>query len=214
MLLAGLVSVSVASAEPLFLPVGAGVSSTSKQAILSGAKNVLTCKKSKQSGAEITNPHLIGRIVIHFEECKNSFEGGTPCAAMSGGAGVAEEIVTNTLHAVLGLALLPGKPSVAAVLFLPESGAKFVSILGTCVKPSPTAVNGNVVASILPVGVHTEHGQLFLGETGGVQNLRHFLPSLGGLVNARLEAFGVAEATEEVEEANITFSTPTEVTIT
>jgi hypothetical protein len=193
--------------EPEFIPVGASVESTTGTTTFEAAGNKVTCAKSTQKGGTVSSNALVGNIVIKFENCQGKEGAGAECATMSPGAGESE-IVTKTLHAVLGLALLPGKPTDPAILFLPVTGKQFTIILSPCL--IETALEGNVAGLVSPVGVKVKEGKIVFAQTGGVQNIGHFLPSTGGLVLPRLLAFG-ASATEETT-ATVTYSMETEIT--
>jgi len=207
-----LIAASVATAEPLILPIGATETSTSGPAELAtgpgGSLGKVQCEKSFSTG-EVVNPHLIGGIVVHFLGCKGKEGAGTECAVMSLGTLGESSILTATLHGVLGLALLgPGQPTTPAILFLPVKGKIFVTLLGSCIAEG--AVSGNVAGIANPIGTHTLKGTINLEVIGGSQQVSHFLPSLGGLVLPELTLGGTA-STESLN-STVTWSTPTEIT--
>ncbi len=196
-----LAAVSAASAEePFFLPTTGTFTATGGTAKLvgTGGAEVITCLKSNTSNGSIVTRDLV-RFSTHFLECTYK-AGTTECSAMSPGAPLENLILTKTLHGILGLAL----PNTPALLILPESGAEFVKLLGTCF---PTAtVTGNVVGEISPTGSKQATGKLTLTE--GVS--QHFIASLGGLTAAKLLGLGAGTNTE-ITEAAIAWGQETEV---
>jgi hypothetical protein len=210
----GLVAVSVASAaEPEFNPVGATVTGTSGAGVLTAGEEKVTCAKdTSTSGAGKTTATLIGNLTVHFLECtgKNGTTGES-CPAKSEGA-PSGLILTKTLHGVLGLILpKPATGSGVALLLLPVSGQVFVTIEGTCLSPSTTAVEGKVAGVVEPVSTKSFTGKLLFLAPAGVQAIKEVDLSTGGLVKPSLKAFGIANASEETTE-EIKFSAETEVT--
>lgn len=201
------VSLAVASAasavEPLFVPGSGTLTALTGLAKLSANNgvDVVECKESNSPGT-IASPHLI-RIVLHFLKCEGSGNGGeTKCSVKSIGTSAENLILTETLHAIIGLIL----PNVPAVLILPTSGKVFVGLAGACIPT--TKVTGSVTAEITsPIGVLSSTGKLKLAK--GVSD--HFISSLGNvLVLAELNAFS-STAIEETE-STIDWGQLTEVT--
>jgi hypothetical protein len=188
----GLMAASSASAAGyLLLPVGATVTGTSLPGILSAGGNEIKCEKDNFT-ATIASVHLIGPFVVHFLECKAIGEKKI-CPVNSSGA--AEGLIlTNTLHALIGLALPSNSP---ALLVLPTSGKQFVTInestlkteAGTTEKCTPkTTVNGTVAGLLLQgIGVKTSRALLDFvpGDPKTID-----LP-LAGSSAIEIEAFGV-----------------------
>jgi hypothetical protein len=203
-----LITTPAATAEPLILPVGAAVTSTSGALTFNSGKGLastIECESSSSTG-EVTSPHLIGRIVAHFVGCKGKEGSGSECAIMSAGRPEGA-VLTNTLHAILGLALLP-HATTPAELLLPGKGGSFLTLLGTCIKE--TVLSGSIAGIVNPIGEHVLKGTLNFETPGGNQQVLHFLPSLGGLVLPELIFFGT-QATLQLDNA-LEYSVPTEIT--
>jgi hypothetical protein len=189
----GLMAASSASAIGyLLLPVGATIEGTSLPGRLEAGNNTVSCQKDNFT-ATIASVHLVGPFVVHFLECKAS-NGVKTCPVSSPGA--AEGLVlTNTLHALIGLAVPSNSP---ALFILPTSGKQFVTInestlkteAGTTEKCTPkTTVNGTVAGLLLQgIGVLTVRALLDFvpGDPSKIE-----LP-LKGNTTIEIEAFGAA----------------------
>src|ERR1700722_268596 len=212
MLTVGLATASEASAAPEFKPTGATIRATSGTSVLTSAGNIVTCAKdTATSGAGVTTATLIGNITVHFLECTGkNVETDTTCPVHSPNSPLGNLILTTTLHGVLGVILpKPASGSDTALVLLPISGDRFVSLEATCLA-SPSAVTGNVAGLIGSIGVPANTNTLTFGVTAGVQNIKDVDLSTGGLVAPRLTAF-TESATLESTEA-LTFSIVTEIT--
>jgi len=204
----GLVGVSVASAAPEFTPTGATVTGTGGTGVLTGDGETLTCASDVESGGVVTSATLIGGIVIHFVNCTNkNGVTGTSCPANSSNTTTPGLILTNTLHAVLGLSL--PIDHVVAVL-LPVSGSSFVELEGTCLGVDPANVAGQVAGIVNPVGTSTTKGTLAFELSNKTQGIKEVDLSTGGLIKPKLTVAGET-ATEETSEV-LTFTGATEVT--
>jgi hypothetical protein len=189
----GLIASSSASATGyLLLPVGQLILGLSLPGTLKGGSNTITCEHDEFT-AQITSVHLIGPFQVHFLGCKatGSTDSGCPASSLGAASGL---ILTNTLHALIGLGLPGGLP---ALLVLPAVGKEFVKLEkstnkeGTCT--IATAVEGNVLGLLLQtVGKPTEKALLDFvpGDPRTID-----LP-LGGTVIPEIEAFGVEAAFE------------------
>ena len=208
-LLAGsLTIVTIASAAPEFKPTGSTVSGASTTSVvLTGGGETVTCAKNVASGGVVTNATLVGGVTVHFLECTDKTAAGVTCEASSGSrAGL---IITNTVHAILGLVLpKPASGSDVALVVLPVSGSTFVKLSGPCF--SETGVSGTIAGLVNPIGTSTTKGTLEFGVTSGVQNIKEVDLSTGGVVKPKVTAFG--ETVQGAETELGTFGTATEVT--
>jgi len=202
----GLMAASSASATGyLLLPVGGLVLGLSLPGTLKAGSNTITCEHD-QFTAEISSVHLIGPFQVHFLGCtaKGSTFSGCPASSVGAASGL---ILTNTLHALIGLGLPGGLP---AILVLPTSGKEFVRLEkstskeGTCTVA--TAVEGTVGGLLLQtVGLPTEKALLdFVGGVPG--DPRKIDLPLGGTVEPEIEAFGV-EA-EFITQVHLLYDAP------
>src|ERR1700722_4095123 len=200
MLTVGLATASEASAPPEFKPTGATIRATSGTSVLTSAGNIVTCAKdTATSGAGVTTATLIGNITVHFLECTGkNVETDTTCPVHSPNSPLGNLILPK-----------PASGSDTALVLLPISGDRFVSLEATCLA-SPSAVTGNVAGLIGSIGVPANTNTLTFGVTAGVQNIKDVDLSTGGLVAPRLTAF-TESATLESTEA-LTFSIVTEIT--
>jgi hypothetical protein len=192
------------SPNPLFRPAeGQTLTGSGGASSLSAVGINVACQENHVISGNVSNALLIGNIVIHYLGCKVT-EGGennnNGCEVnspnQSGGL-----ILTNTLHAILGIEL-PANRTV--VVFLPQKPGetKFTTFLesknatGKC---SPeTTVTGTVAGLIEPVGIATTHFLVLFG--GPPTRLVHLTHNLG-LLTVKLVAFsepGVLTQTEEV----------------
>lgn len=127
----GLVASASASASVgyLLLPVGGLVLGLSLPGTLKSPAtgNAITCEHDSFE-ALIASVHLVGPFQVHFLGCFISNAKKEVCTAKSTSSSTEGLILTNTLHALIGLGLPGGLP---AVLFLPTSGKIFVTIAST-----------------------------------------------------------------------------------
>jgi len=184
----GLIASSSASATGyLLLPVGQLILGLSLPATLTAGHNTIICEHD-QFTAQITSVHLIGPFQVHFLGCtaNGSTLSGCPVSSTGAASGL---ILTNALHALIGLGLPGGLP---ALLVLPASGKEFVKLAESTSKTGKctvaTAVLGNVAGLLLQtVGKPTEKALLdFVPEDPRTIDL-----PLGGTVTPEIEAFGV-----------------------
>jgi hypothetical protein len=214
MLAMGLVVASgaiAASSNPLFLPIGQGVSGTSGLSLLTAGGGFVGCKKDSFSGATVSSSLLVANIVVHFLECESgpSLASTLKCTSIkSVGSTTPGLLLTKTLHGILGL-ILPSKE--IGLLVLPVTGKIFVEFAETknaagelCSKESK--VTGSVAGEITPVGTHQTTGKLIFTPPNPTDfDLTHGL----GLVLPGLTAF--SESAQESTTEEITFTESTEV---
>jgi hypothetical protein len=209
----GLVTASMALASaPEFTPTGQTFTASGGTAKLAaaGAESEIICSTTTSSTGKVSSATLAGGFVIEFTGCTDSRNGGsTFCTTKSPGAAEGQ-IITNTLHGILGVILEPpGTADGVGLLLLPGSGSSFVTIeKNSC--GTETTVTGSVAGEVLPIGKSQKTGKLVFGVSGGKQKIKDIDLSGGPLVKPALTAF-TATATEEAE-AEITFSATTEVT--
>jgi hypothetical protein len=204
-------SASAASTNPLFAPVNQqGVTGEGGPTTLSGSGLIVACESNHVISGNVNNSLLVGGIVIHYLGCKytkGEKESGCPVhSTNTTGEGL---ILTNTLHAILGI-LLPSDET--GIVFLPQTGSKFVTFAaaekGGKACGLETAVSGSVAASVLPVEKKQTTGTVKVTEKETQEfDLTHGL----GLVKAKLVAFG-GEPAKLAQTDSIVFGEPTEVT--
>ncbi len=212
-------SASAASGNPLFTPAsGQTVTGTSGLGYLIGAGVVVSCEKDVYAGV-VSSSLLIGNLKIHYLGCKvlkGEVGKASGCEVSSINNGIEQAaglILTNTLHAILGL-ILPSKET--GLLFLPQVGKIFTTFAksthsGTEPCSEETAVSGSVAGSVEPVNKTQFTGTIKIGLTGGIANAKDFDLTHGlGLVKPNLLAFGEAAGLEQTDSA--LFSVETEVT--
>jgi hypothetical protein len=198
------VSLAVASTASagvyLFSPgsVGAEFKGLSLAGTLKAGPDSISCKDDVNAGT-IANVHLIGPFDIKFTGCVSSGSGGSGCAASSVGAAEGE-ILTKTVHALLGLVLPAVGLGLGGLLVLPVSGKQFLSLAANSCTPE-TTITGSV-AGLLE---DNQGGHLIL------EALVLFIPNdikkidtLNGLVEPALTAFSEEASLETVE--HLTFS--------
>jgi hypothetical protein len=114
-------------------------------------------------------------------------------------------ILTNTLHAILGL-ILPSKRTGA--LFLPQSGATLVELEQSLPCTVATKITGNVVGELAPIGVDQVTGKTSFTLTAGVASVKDFDLTHGlGLVKPELNAFGEPAALSQTVETETSVAT-------
>jgi 3D (Asp-Asp-Asp) domain-containing protein len=196
----GLMAASSASATGyLLLPVGGTVTGTSTVGTLKAASNVINCTKDEFK-ATIASVHLVGPFQVKFTGCTAKGKTNSGCAVNSKGTS-GGEILTNTLHALIGLALPSNTP---ALLVLPGSGHTWFELAASTEKSGTetvectvaTTVAGNLVG-LLAQGIGTKTTKAALKFVNNDPETID-LP-LGGKVVAELEYFGVPGTFETVE---------------
>jgi hypothetical protein len=194
------------SPNPLFVPANnQALTGSGGASSLSAAGITVGCKENHVISGNVSNSLLIGNIVLHYLGCTLTAGGeeATGCPVNSTGfENAGGLILTNTLHAILGIEL-PANRTV--VVFLPQTpGSKvFVNFLESTLPNGKkcsvaTSVTGSLAGLIEPVGVPRT---TFLVLLGGPPRLVHLTHNLG-LVTAKLVAFsetGELTQTEEVE---------------
>jgi hypothetical protein len=212
----GIVGVSSAAAElgnPLFTSktgsFGQKLKAEGGESVLVANGLEAACEKNVATG-EVSNALLIGNILIHYLGCRwrKGENGNNGCLANSteqtGGL-----LLTNTLHAILGL-ILPSRQT--GLLFLPSSGKTFVTFLkseapteGTGTSCSvETAVTGNVAGAIEPALSFQTTFKILIGLSVGLPTSKDFDLTHGlGLVVPKLVAFGATGGLQQTESAEL-----------
>jgi hypothetical protein len=170
------------------------------------AGDSIACKDGVSAGA-IANVHLLGPFDIKFTSCVSSGSGGSGCAFNTPGAAEGE-VLTHTLHALLGLVLPAVGLGLGGLLVLPASGKQFFTAVGNNCTPE-TAFIGSFAGLLEP----TQVGKLVL------ESLILFIPgaikqidTLNGLVEPELVAFlGESLAMEAVQ--HLTWNKDTEIEV-
>jgi hypothetical protein len=193
---AALAASATATAGPyLFTPgsVGATFVGLSLAGTLKAGGDTVACKDDVNGGT-IANVHLLGPFDIKFTSCVSSGSGGSGCAFNSVGAAEGE-ILTHTLHALLGLVLPAVGLGLGGLLILPVSGKQFFTVAANTCTPETT-----VTGSIAGLLEDNQGGHLIL------EALVLFIPNdikridtLNGLVEPSLTFFS-EEATLETTE--------------
>ncbi len=167
------------------------------------------CEKNVASG-EVSNALLIGHIVIHYLGCRwRKGEGGNNgCLANSSGQ-TGGLILTNTLHAILGL-ILPSRQT--GLLFLPSTGSKFTT-LAAGVEPTEgpgkqcseeTALTGDVAGVLEPVLSFQTTFKVLIGLSGGLPTSKDFDLTHGlGLVVPKLVYFGGTAGLQQTDAGEL-----------
>jgi hypothetical protein len=200
--------------NPLFRPASGQTvtgTSTAESALVSGALEA-RCKENKVVSGNVVNSLLIGNIVIHYLGCtwtKGEQTSGCEANSVGESGGL---ILTNTLHAILGIILPSGE---TGALFLPQKGTSFVSFAeatkGELKCAEDSTVSGNVVGLVAPFGSKQLTGKVIVGLAGAVQAVKDFDLTHGlGLVVPRLVMFSQTAALDQSDA--VTFGVATEVT--
>jgi hypothetical protein len=196
----GLIAASTAFAEPEFNPTGGafngeGVGSS----VFTASTNSIECTTNKSTGT-IASATLVGGIVVTFTGCKSNGSGGSGCTTKST-SGAAGEIITNTLHGVLGLILPKGSGTGVGLLLLPVTTKKWYTLASTqCTGASE--VLGNLAGEFAEVGAGMElvTNKLTFLASGGTESIKDFdLSSNGALIAPRFETFGETTTLEAHE---------------
>jgi hypothetical protein len=203
----GLAAVSTSSAASYLFRatnVGNTFSGLSLAGTLKAGTDVVTCKDDVNAGT-IANVHLIGPFDIKFTGCtsSNSTQGG--CPVNSEGA-EPEEILTRTVHALLGLVLPLTGLGLGGLLVLPTSGKLFVALAAN--ECTPTTLVTGTTAGLLE---SPQLGTLVTEALVLFNNSIKEIDTLAGLTNVGLSAFGEAAALVTVE--HLTFNQGTEVEV-
>jgi hypothetical protein len=198
------------SPNPLFTPAsGQTVTGSGETSSLLAGANLITCEKNTVVSGKVANSLLIGNIVIHYLNCTaTAGEGGSGCPVRSTNTTNEGLILTNTLHAILGIEL-PANRTV--VVFLPQAGKEFVtfapSISGTKECTPETSVSGTVAGLVTPAGTGAQTtGKVTVGGPGVLVHLTHNL----GLITTKLVVFGITGTLTQSDA--VTFGVATEVT--
>jgi hypothetical protein len=203
---------STASAFPefLMLPTGKTFTGVSGVATLVAGTEKVTCQKDTNTG-EVTSMDSIGKVTVHFLECKGENGKAETCTVKSAGAPETTTglIITNSLRGLLGEVAETEAKSKVGILLEPESGVTFVTLQGPCLSPTEEAVEGTVAGELTPIKALQSTLKLILGVTSKKQNIKE-ITVLAGLKKPKLTAFGIATATEETEDEN-TFEGKVEV---
>jgi hypothetical protein len=204
-------SASAASRNPLFTPVSQQTVRGEGGAItLSAGALVIACESNHVISGNVNNSLLIGGIVLHYLGCKytkGEHESGCPAnSTNTTGEGL---ILTDTLHAILGI-LLPS--SETGILFLPQTSGSFFTLPpaqknGESCGPA-ASVSGSIAASITPIEKSQVNGTVKVTHKEIQEvDLTHGL----GPVKAKLIwFFGEAAILEQTD--SIVFGVATEVT--
>jgi hypothetical protein len=200
-----LVAASVSSAAPTFKPGSGSLTAKGGTSVLKAGGNTVTCTANEAAGA-IASSSLVGPFLIKFTGCTSKGSGGEGCSItnLSGKAG---EILTTTVHGVLGTVLTSGA---AGLLILPTSGKRFVTLAkNTCTPES--AVTGSVAGIVSPTNKPQTTGKLVFATVGGTgkQEIAK-IDTAGGLAEPELVAF--SETATQTTEDSVTFSVAVEVT--
>jgi hypothetical protein len=187
---------------------------TSKEGVstLAVSTATVTCQKDTNVG-KLVGKESVEKVVVTFTECKGK-KGVEACPVKSTNTTAAEQIKTNTLKGELGET---AESSTGVGLLLEgESSNVFVTLEGTCLPVSPSAVEGSVVGEVTPLTLGLTDKTEFL-VSAGAQKIKTFERSLArhcaGAPAARkctedfsftpsLKAFGTLAATFESKDEN------------
>jgi hypothetical protein len=186
--------------------------STSGVSKFYAGSNVITCKKDKDVGG-ISSATTVWNVVVTFEECTaTNTKTKTECEVNGG------TITTNALTGKLGeleAASDPephGEPQAGIDFTSEETGKPFVTLTGSCLEPTETAVKGSVICEVTPQNVSQTTGEIVCAVEGSPVHQKYeeieFI-SGGAITTNHLEAFGT-KAAEETKDT-VTFSEKIEV---
>jgi hypothetical protein len=199
-------------------PVKKGFTSKEGVSTLRVSGATVACKKDTDKGTiDAGWKESAEKVVVTFTECKgtNSVT-EKECEVKSKGATHTNEIVTATLKGELGEVPASQATSEVGLLLEPESGNVFVTLEGSCLPVSPSAVEGSVVGEVTPLTLSLTDKTEFL-LSGTAQKITTFERSLAkhctGAPAAReckadfsftpkLSVFGKAGATFESKDEN------------
>jgi hypothetical protein len=180
-----LIAASTASAAlPEFRPAAGKFLALFLATTFNAGPGQVRCKEGSSSGS-ISNAHLVGPFDITFTTCESSINSTTFCPVNSVGAN-AGEILTTTLHGVLGLALAS---QLVGLLILPTAGKTIARLSQNGCTPE-TEVLGSVAGLVSPVRTLTLFTSLTFDFSLG-QQIPNSLDTLGGLIEPRLDVLGV-----------------------
>jgi hypothetical protein len=172
---------------------------------LKAADNTIACTDDVNTGT-IANVHLLGPFNIKFVGCQSSGSGGSGCSVKSVGASAENEILTRTVHALLGTVLPIVGLGEGGLLVLPVSGKVFVQLQSNNCTPE-TLVTGTV-AGLLEA---SQLGKLVLEALVLFTNSIKEIDTLAGLTEPKLSAFSEEGTLVTVE--HLTFNKDTEVEV-
>lgn len=160
------------------------------------------CKHGISTGA-ISSAHLLGPFDITFSPCETTTDSNNFCLVNSPGAGTGI-VLTNPLHAVLGLAL---PADAVGLLLLPTSGNTIASLAANACTGTSTIL-GSVAGIVAPAGgLRLYHSVTFEFSMG--EQIPNSLDTLGGTVSPKLEVLGGSALLSSVD--HIKWTTDVEI---
>jgi hypothetical protein len=187
---------------------------TSKEGVstLAVSTATVTCEKDTNEG-KLVGKESFEKVVVTFTGCKGK-KGAEACPVKSTNTTVAEQIKTNTLKGELGET---AESSTGVGLLLEgEASNVFVTLEGTCLPVTPSAVEGSVVGEVTPLALALTDKTEFL-VAAGAQKIKTFERSFASFCTgapaarkceedfsftASLKAFGTLAATFESKDEN------------
>ncbi len=202
-----------------------GFKSTEGVSTLAVSEATVSCKKDTDTG-KIVGKESFEKVVVTFDECKgNNTKTKTECEVKSKGAPHADEIITNDLKGELGEVTGTESSTGVGLLLEGESSNVFVTLEGSCLPVTPSAVEGSVVGEVTPLAKSLHDEDVFALNASNEQKIKTFERSLAkhcsGAPAARkceedfsfkpsLKAFGALSATFVSKDEN-TFEEELEV---
>jgi hypothetical protein len=167
---------------------------TSKSGTLKAGADTVVCAKDTSIG-ELTSTMLFGAVVIHLLECRSTSNGTTFCTIKSTNTTNEGLILTNTLHAILGL-VLPSRAG--GLVLLPASGKTWTTLAANSCTPE-SKVTGTVAGLITPTGKSETTSKVSFSTSSGKQEIKD-IDTLAGFIEPELTAFSFSATEEAAEE--------------
>jgi hypothetical protein len=191
--------------------------------------NTVICQTDNNTNKEdtIVGRESVEKVKVTFNKCAGEeTKTKEKCTVKSTTATGAEEIVTNELRGELG-EVAPGEaPNTGVGLLLEPVKEPFVTLVGSCLSPKESAVEGALIGEVKPVNVLALTDEVkFEAPVSGTQKIktieRSFAKHCTGVpvarecqedaaVNATLKAFGSTKVSEATTDTN-TFEEELEV---
>jgi hypothetical protein len=179
---------------------------TSLALLETASTSPVDCASSVSTG-EVTGAKSVGSLVVIFSGCHSNE--GAGCSVKGGGGGTGN-IITNTLDGELGTVSAKEAASEVGLLLLPTSGKTFVTLEGSCLISSPSAVEGSVAGEVTPLYEESKTGKLIFTGTKGKQDIKD-INILGKVVEPALKALGLLASSEDTS-GEVTYESAIEVT--
>lgn len=146
----------------------------------------------------ILGAHRVSGIEIEFLGCTAKEGTKEGCPVMSPGSATGD-IQLTLLDGELGSVTRTEAASGVGLLFLPEKGKIFTTIVAACIKPEETAVEGQVAGEVVQLNALVSEQLIDLTGSKGAQSIKS-IGILGTTVKPKWIWFGaVAESENNIE---------------